>query len=51
MSWRVSLYAKNLADARGVTSLIGAGVSPATNPYYSGVIAPRTVGAEASYKF
>jgi len=50
-NWRLSLYAKNVGDERGVTSLIGAGVSPSTNPYLAGVIAPRTIGAEATYKF
>ena len=49
--WRVSLYGKNLGDERGVTSLIAAGASPSVNPYLAGVIAPRTIGAEATYKF
>jgi iron complex outermembrane receptor protein len=49
--WRLSLYGKNLGDERGVTSLIAAGASPAVNPYLAGVIAPRTIGAEATYKF
>jgi len=50
-NWRVSLYAKNVCDERGVTSLIGAGASPSSNPYMAGIIAPRTIGAEATYKF
>ena len=49
--WRFSLYAKNVGDAHGVTSLIAAGASPSTNPYLAGIIAPRIIGAEATYKF
>lgn len=50
-NWRLSMYGKNLGDERGITSLIAAGVSPAFNPYLAGVIVPRTVGVEVTYKF
>lgn len=50
-SWRLSLYGKNLGDARGVTSVAALGFSPAFNPYVKGVIVPRTIGVEGTYKF
>ncbi len=50
-NWRLSLYGKNIGDERGITSITSAGVTPAANPYMEGVIAPRTIGAEATYKF
>ncbi len=48
---RFSLYGKNLGNSRGVTSITVDGVSTASNPYLEGVIVPRTIGVEASYKF
>jgi iron complex outermembrane recepter protein len=50
-NWRVTLYVKNLTDARGVTSLLGAAATPSSNPYLAGIIAPRTIGADVTYKF
>ena len=59
MEWsgvKVSLYAKNLTDSRGINYAANSG-APATpanpygNPYYAAVIAPRTVGIDLSYAF
>ena len=59
MDWgqvRVSLYAKNLTDSRGLNyaSASGAPATPANpygNPYFASPIAPRTLGADLSYRF
>ena len=59
MDWhgvRVSLYAKNLTDSRGINyaAASGAPVTPANpygNPYAASVIAPRTLGADLTWFF
>ena len=54
--WRLSFYGKNLNDSRGVnfvnaTGVAIPGLNPLGNPYVAGVIEPRTVGVEATWKF
>ncbi len=59
MAWsgvRVSVYAKNLTDSRGINYAASSGApvstgNPYGNPYYASVIAPRTIGADLSYAF
>ncbi|MNL78874.1 hypothetical protein D3C87_2053630 [compost metagenome] len=50
-NWRVSLYAKNLNDTRGITFVKSMSLSPSGSPFGAGVIAPRTIGIEAGYRF
>jgi outer membrane receptor protein involved in Fe transport len=50
-NWRLSLYAKNLADRRGITFVKSMSITPTGSPFAAGVIAPRTVGAELGYRF
>jgi outer membrane receptor protein involved in Fe transport len=55
-NFRVSLYGKNLNDARGINFMnsIGLalpGVNPLGNPFAAGVIQPRTIGMDVSYRF
>jgi iron complex outermembrane receptor protein len=52
---RVSLYGKNLTNARGINFAgpIGdqSALNPSWNPYTAAVIQPRTVGIDLSYRF
>jgi iron complex outermembrane receptor protein len=50
-SWRLALYGKNLTDARGITFLKTQSLTPGGNPFAAGLVTPRTIGAELSYKF
>jgi outer membrane receptor protein involved in Fe transport len=50
-NWRLSLYGKNLGDKRGVTFLKSLSLQPQGSPFGAGVIAPRTFGADISYRF
>lgn len=50
-NWRLSLYAKNLNDARGITFVKSLSLQPGGSPFGAGVIAPRTIGIEAGYRF
>ncbi len=50
-NWRLSLYGKNLGDSRGITFMKSQSLSPAGSPFAAGVIAPRTFGADISYRF
>ncbi len=50
-NWRLSLYGKNLGDSRGITFLKSMSLTPAGSPFAAGVIAPRTFGADVSYRF
>jgi len=54
--WRLSVWGKNLSNERGVNflnveGLAIPGLNPYGNPYYQGVIAPRTIGTDLSYRF
>ncbi len=52
---RVSLYGKNLTNARGInfSGPIGdqSPMNPTGNPYTAAVIQPRTIGVDLSYRF
>lgn len=50
-NWRLSLYGKNLGDSRGITFLKSLTLVPSGSPFAAGIIAPRTFGAEVSYRF
>lgn len=50
-NWRFSLYGKNLNDARGITFVKSLSLQPAGSPFGAGIIAPRTIGLEAGYRF
>jgi outer membrane receptor protein involved in Fe transport len=50
-NWRLSLFAKNLNDTRGITFVKSMSLTPSGSPFAAGVIAPRTVGAELGYRF
>ncbi|MES2989126.1 MAG: TonB-dependent receptor [Pseudomonadota bacterium] len=49
--WSLSLFAKNLTDARGVMALASQTTAPGGNPFAKAVITPRTIGAEIALKF
>jgi iron complex outermembrane receptor protein len=52
---RVSLYGKNLTNARGINFAGPIGdqspMNPSGNPYTAAVIQPRTIGIDLSYRF
>ncbi|MES3021536.1 MAG: TonB-dependent receptor [Pseudomonadota bacterium] len=52
---RVSLYGKNLTNARGINFAgpIGdqSAANPSWNPYTAAIIQPRTIGLDVSYRF
>jgi iron complex outermembrane receptor protein len=50
-SWRLAFYGKNLGDSDGVTFLKSQSLTPAGSPFGAGVIAPRTLGADLTYRF
>jgi iron complex outermembrane receptor protein len=50
-SWRLSVYAKNLTDTRGITFIKSLSLTPAGSPFGAGITAPRTIGIEAGYRF
>lgn len=50
-TWRLSLYGKNLNNAHGIVFLKTQALTPAANPFAAGLIAPRTIGMDLSYKF
>jgi outer membrane receptor protein involved in Fe transport len=50
-NWRLALYGKNLTDSDGITFLKSQSLSPAGSPFGAAVIAPRTIGADLSYRF
>jgi outer membrane receptor protein involved in Fe transport len=52
-SWRVSAYVRNLTNSDGIIYLANRGLLPmlAGVPYTAGVIRPRTIGVELSYRF
>jgi len=49
-NWELSVFAKNVGDSRGITSL-GSQVAVGFNPYSAAVIQPRTVGLQLTAKF
>lgn len=50
-NWRLALYGKNLGNSDGITFLKSQSLSPAGSPFGAAVIAPRTIGADLSYRF
>lgn len=46
--WKLSVYAKNLNDSRGITSLRSLAFDSYSNPYAAAIIQPRTVGISLS---
>ena len=50
-SWRLSVYGKNLGNARGFTYIKSRSLALDANPLAAGLIAPRTIGAELNYRF
>lgn len=49
--WSLSLYAKNLNDARGILELHTETLVTSANPFGAAVITPRTIGVSATAKF
>jgi iron complex outermembrane receptor protein len=51
--WRVSAYVRNLTNADGIIYLANRGLFPQMQgvPYTAGVIRPRTIGIDLSYRF
>jgi iron complex outermembrane receptor protein len=50
-NWRLSVYAKNLANARGFTYIKSRSLALDANPLAAGLITPRTIGADINYRF
>ncbi|MES3021587.1 MAG: TonB-dependent receptor [Pseudomonadota bacterium] len=50
-NWRLSVYGKNLGNARGITYIKSRSLALDANPLAAGMIAPRTLGAEVNYRF
>lgn len=50
-NWRLALYGKNLNNSDGVTFLKSQSLSPAGSPFGAAIIAPRTIGADLTYRF
>ncbi len=52
--WSLSMFAKNLTDSRGVLVYGSQGLAPSATPgapYSAAIIQPRTLGAEAAFRF
>ncbi|MDO9369391.1 MAG: TonB-dependent receptor [Sphingopyxis sp.] len=49
--WSLALFAKNLTDKRGITSLASQSLAVGGNPFGMAVIQPRTLGAELAFRF
>jgi outer membrane receptor protein involved in Fe transport len=49
--WTVQLYARNLADKRGIASISPATLDPLGSPFMAAYQTPRTVGLSASVEF
>jgi outer membrane receptor protein involved in Fe transport len=49
--WRLSVYGKNLGNARGITYIKSRSLALDANPLAAGLIAPRTLGADINYRF
>jgi outer membrane receptor protein involved in Fe transport len=50
-NWRLAFYGKNLTDTDGITFLKSQSLTPAGSPFGAAYIAPRTFGADLSYRF
>ena len=49
--WDLELYAKNLGNSRGITSLRSLAFDSVSNPYAASIIQPRTVGITLSMQY
>jgi outer membrane receptor protein involved in Fe transport len=49
--WTLKVYAKNLANRHGITSVWPETINPVGSPYNATVLAPRTIGLSASVDF
>jgi iron complex outermembrane receptor protein len=50
-NWRLAFYGKNLTDRDGITFLKSQSLTPGGSPFGAAYIAPRTLGADLSYRF
>lgn len=50
-NWRLSVYGKNLGNARGFTYIKSRSLALDANPLAAGLITPRTIGADLNYRF
>jgi outer membrane receptor protein involved in Fe transport len=50
-NWTVELYAKNLANRRGITSMWPETIDPVASPFQASYQTPRTIGMSASVDF
>ncbi len=50
-NWRLSVYGKNLGNARGITYIKSRSLALDANPLAAGLITPRTLGANVNYRF
>ena len=50
-NWRLAFYGKNLGNSDGITYLKSQSLSPAGSPFGAAYIAPRTLGADLTYRF
>jgi len=50
-NWRLAVYAKNVNNSDGITYLKSQSLTPAGSPFGAGVIAPRTIGVDLTYRF
>jgi len=50
-NWTVEVYAKNLADRRGITAMWPETLGETSGPYQASYQAPRTIGMSASVEF
>jgi len=49
--WDLELYAKNLGNSRGITSLRSLAFDSVSNPYAASIIQPRTIGVTLSMEY
>lgn len=49
--WDLELYAKNLGNSRGITSLRSLAFDSVSNPYAASIIQPRTIGLTLSMEY
>ena len=50
-NWTVEVYAKNLANRRGISSMWPETIDPVASPFQASYQTPRTIGMSASVDF